>query len=185
MSKAVVVFAFENPENRDIVKDFENLIDHAKKSFEHLPAVEVFGAINDAAAGILDIVKTDGVETSNLVDHAKRELELIGENPDTIEGYLRVIRAFSSCGHSGGSASVAIPTINQLLQYKPLTDLTNDPEEWIHHTKEVWGEPGGIWQNVRNGEAFSTDGGKTYYLLSERADAGPEVTPIHTSKEKN
>ncbi len=25
-----------------------------------------------------------------------------------------------------------------------------------------------IWQNRRNGEAFSMDGGKTYYLISDR-----------------
>jgi hypothetical protein len=71
-------------------------------------------------------------------------------------------------GHSGGSASVAIPTINALLQFKNLRPLTNDPKEWVHHGEEIWGEKGGIWQNERNAEAFSKDGGKTYYLISEQ-----------------
>ena len=66
---------------------------------------------------------------SNLVRHARRELELIGEDPNWVEGYLDVIRAFAKMGHSGGSASVAIPTIHQLLQFKNLSELTNDPEE--------------------------------------------------------
>lgn len=115
---------------------------------------------------------------SNLVDHARRELELLKEEPETIEGYLKVIQAFADMGHSGGSAAVAIPTINELLQFKNLTPLTNNPDEWIHHTSETWGEPGGIWQSVRNPGAFSNDGGKTYYLVSEgRAN-------IYTSEEK-
>lgn len=104
---------------------------------------------------------------SNLVDHARRELELINEEPDTIEGYLKVVQAFADMGHSGGSASVAIPVIHELLQFKNLRPLTDDPVEWHHHGEDVWGAPGGIWQNKRNGEAFSKDGGKTYYLVSD------------------
>ncbi len=104
---------------------------------------------------------------SNLVDHARRELELIGEEPETIEGYLKVIQAFADMGHSGGSASVAIPTINELLEFKNLSALTDDPNDWFHHEEGVWGEAGGGWQSIRNPEAFSNDGGETYYLLSE------------------
>ncbi len=47
---------------------------------------------------------------SNLVDHAKRELELLGEDPKFVEGYINVIKAFADMGHSGGSASVAMPS---------------------------------------------------------------------------
>ena len=92
---------------------------------------------------------------SNLVVHAHRELELIGEDPDTIRGYLRVIQAFADMGHSGGSASVAIPTINRLLQFKNLAPLTDDPDDWI--------EVGyGLWQNRRCSSMFSEDGGRSY-----------------------
>lgn len=62
---------------------------------------------------------------------------------------------------------VAIPTIYQLLKQKNLTPLTDSPNEWLFHDEDTWGAPGGIWQNIRNGEAFSHDGGKTYYLVSE------------------
>ncbi len=120
---------------------------------------------------------------SNLVRHARRELELIGEDPEWIEGYLNVIKAFAKMGHSGGSASVAIPTINQLLQFKNLSDLTNDPEEWNHVSEEMWGKPGGIWQSARNPEAFSNDGGQTYYLLSEGGN-DTNRHPLHVSEEK-
>lgn len=92
---------------------------------------------------------------SNLVVHAKRELALIGEEPETVEGYIKVIQAFVDMGHSGGSAMVAIPVINRLLQFENLSPLTNDPEDWI----EV-GD--GLWQNRRCSRMFSEDGGITY-----------------------
>lgn len=111
---------------------------------------------------------------SNLVDHARRELELIGEEPATIDGYLKVVQAFADMGHSGGSASVAIPVLHELFQYKNLRPLTDSPGEWVDHGNS-------LWQNTRNGEAFSSDGGKTYWLLSERA-ASLEVTPLHRSE---
>lgn len=97
---------------------------------------------------------------SNLVEHAKRELELIGEDPYTIAEYLKMVQIFADMGHSGGSASVFIPTLNALLQFRNLTALTNDPKEWNKVQDNVW-------QSVRNPEAFSDDGGETYYLLSE------------------
>lgn len=122
---------------------------------------------------------------SNLVEHATRELQLIGEEPEFIAGYLRVIQAFADMGHSGGSASVAIPTINALLQFKNLKPLTDDPDEWMQHSEEVWGAEGGVWQNKRNGEAFSDDGGKTYYLLSDRDKYEDGATlPIYESEKK-
>lgn len=117
---------------------------------------------------------------SNMVDHAKRELELIGEDETTIEGYLNVIQAFANMGHSGGSASIAIPVLHELLQQKNLSPLTDNSDEWMFIAEDVWGTEGGVWQNRRNSEAFSNDGGKSYYLLSE---GGNDLRrePRHTS----
>lgn len=111
---------------------------------------------------------------SNLVSHAHRELVLLGEEPTTISGYLDIIQAFADMGHSGGSASVAIPTINALLSWKNLTPLTNDPDEWT-----LVGE--NMWQSQRNPEAFSYDFGLTHYLLSERQT---DPLSIHISQPK-
>lgn len=119
---------------------------------------------------------------SNLVDHAKRELEIIGEEPEVVEAYLKIVRIFAEMGHSGASAMFAVPVIEHLLAFKPLSDLTDDPEDWIHHGEDVWGEKGGIWQNRRNGQAFSKDGGKTYYLLSDNSNSKVQ-TMRYTSKE--
>lgn len=120
---------------------------------------------------------------SNLVLHARQELERIGEEPETIEWYLKVIQAFADYGHSGESTSVCIPTLNDLLQFKNLSPLTNDPKEWIMHAPEVVGVESGVWQSVRNSEAFSNDGGNHYYLLSE----GGRFThpyPLHETVKK-
>lgn len=114
---------------------------------------------------------------SNLVTHARTELTRIGEEPEVIDGYVRVVEAFASMGHSGGSASVAIPTLNALLQFKNLAPLTNDPDEW-ENVSEMSGYE--MWQNRRNSEAFSDDGGQTYWLLSEGGHSGSRA-PRHTA----
>lgn len=112
----------------------------------------------------------------SLVEHARRELELLGEERDTIDWYCRVIEEFASYGHSGGSASVAIPILQALLRFEALTPLTDAPGEWMDITEA-------LWQSRRNAEAFSEDGGTTYYLLSERQVAEDlSVTPLHRSE---
>ncbi|WP_234329377.1 MULTISPECIES: hypothetical protein [unclassified Streptomyces] len=119
---------------------------------------------------------------SNLVAHARRELRILGEDPDTIRGLCKVVQAFADMGHSGGSAPHAIAYLERLLRFQPLTDLTDDPGEWIDRYAEgMTSTP--LWQSRRNSEAFSTDGGKTYYLLSEQQAAGDiATTPLHHSK---
>ena len=97
---------------------------------------------------------------SNLVNHARRELELISEDPWTIEGMVKVVQAFADMGHSGSSAAICIQMLEDLLRFRNLAPLTNDPAEWSNVGDE-------LWQNNRNSEAFSTNGGITYYLLSE------------------
>lgn len=106
--------------------------------------------------------------TNPLVQHARRELEAIGEEPQITDWYCKVIEVFTEAGHSGASAGIAIPTLNRLLMFKNLGPLTNDPDEWHYHGPDMWDGKEGIWQNRRDGEAFSSDGGLTYTLLSER-----------------
>ncbi|MEU5660122.1 hypothetical protein ABZ802_31565 [Streptomyces sp. NPDC047737] len=119
---------------------------------------------------------------SNLVAHARRELRLLGEDPDTIRGLCNVVHAFARMGHSGGSAPYAIAYLEKLLKWEPLSELTDDPTEWIdRHAEGLTQSP--LWQSRRHSEAFSTDGGKTYYLLSEQQAAGDiATTPLHRTK---
>ncbi|WP_445520417.1 hypothetical protein [Streptomyces sp. NEAU-174] len=119
---------------------------------------------------------------SNLVAHARRELRLVGEDRDVIDGLCRVVQAFADMGHSGASAHYAALYLDKLLRYQPLSELTDNPGEWIdRHADGTTPTP--LWQSARNPEAFSTDGGKTYTLLSEQQAAGDmATTPIHHSK---
>lgn len=114
-------------------------------------------------------------QESNLVLHARRELELIGEEPDVIEWYVRVINAYRSFGHSGGSHMAVMPCLTRLLNFEPLTVLSDAPDEWIRHTPDMWDGKNHVWQNVRDGRAFSSDGGKTFTLL------GDESKYLHSS----
>lgn len=120
-------------------------------------------------------------QESNLVAHARRELRIVGEDQDVINGVCRVVQAFADMGHSGSAHFTAL-YLDKLLRYQPLSDLTDEPAEWIdRHAEGMTTSP--LWQSVRNSEAFSHDGGKTYYLLSEQEAAGDiATTPLHTSK---
>lgn len=63
-----------------------------------------------------------------------------------------------------------------VLRYFRRNTITDDPDEWC----EVgWG----MWQNrkAEQGEAFSDDRGRTYWLLSEGAHSRNR-NPRHTSK---
>ena len=120
---------------------------------------------------------------SSLVEHARRELVRIGETPETISGILDVVQSFADMQHSGFSATYTIGVLGKLLAFKPLSPLTDDPTEWSLISSEISGSSdglwqNGLWQNVRNPEAFSLNGGETYYVLSER-DIDP--TAFHTS----
>ena len=105
---------------------------------------------------------------SNLVEHAKRELELAGqwkEDPAYSQSIVAAVAAFASYGHSGGSASVAIEQLHRLLCFEALSPLTSDPDEWIDHSK-ISSAP--IWQNKRDTRAMSNNGGQTWWYVEPR-----------------
>lgn len=105
---------------------------------------------------------------SNLVDHARRELDLCGqtaEDPAYAASLIAAVAAFASYGHSGGSASVGIEQLYTLLQFRTLSPLTSDPEEWEDRSK-ISGVP--LWQNRRDSAAMSEDGGQTWTFVDDR-----------------
>lgn len=174
MSKAAVVFIMPEPTDETVEK-FQELVVKSKELFSNREDVTVYAAIRDAADEVNDVFESLR-EDGNLVSHAKRELERLNNDNDFNQSIIKAVRAFSSYGHSGGSASVAIPLLNDLLQFKNLTPLTNNPEEW-NDVSEMSGHS--LWQSKRNPEAFSEDKGVTYYLLSEENEKNGKV--IHIS----
>jgi hypothetical protein len=125
----------------------------------------------------------------SLVEHARRELELCGqyrEDPEFAASIVKAVEGFVSYGHSGGSAGVGIHMLNDLLQGKSLSPLTDDPAEWMHVGEQTPRTPTGkgqVWQSRRQSDAFSEDEGKTYYLVDDWSDNSDSFT-IHTSQHK-
>lgn len=122
---------------------------------------------------------------SNLVTHARRELEIAGLFDDDSDyggdigrAVISIVEVFSGQGHSGFSAAMTTDIAVRLLRYENLTPLTDNPDDWMN-VSEMPGQE--MWQNRRRSDAFSTNGGKTYYLLNEAQDAGG-MKVMHTSE---
>lgn len=125
----------------------------------------------------------------NLYEHALNELKILEDNcKDSDElnmqkvidnNILELIKIFSNQGHTGATASYVISILNRLLEYKPLTPLTGEEDEWEDISKYQNNTPG--WQNKRcpsifknekgaywvEGKIFSNDNGKSWYTSSD------------------
>lgn len=113
----------------------------------------------------------------NLINHAKRELELLGmyeKDPKdelgtelqikTADSIIAMIKEFCSVGHSGSSAEWTRDILHKLLGWENLTPITSNPDEWEDESERS-GYP--MWQNKRNPALFSKDGGKTWYNVNK------------------
>jgi hypothetical protein len=104
----------------------------------------------------------------NLVRFAEAELRRAGMFDEDADyrgelgrSVVRLVRAFASQRFSGYAARQAVLLLGRLLLFQPVTPLTADPAEWMPV------EPRGYSQSRRRPDAFSRDGGKTYYLLDD------------------
>lgn len=167
--KAVVAYVFEDPDNLDVIRA---VVSVSKPLFSKMEDLRIHAAVGDAADTIAFFTEngelpTDLPEESNFSKHARRELELIECDQEMIECLVKTAQAFSTYGHSGGSHSVVVEWLHDLLNFKNLSPLTDDPDEWMHVAEEMAGSPE-VWQNRRNPEMFSNDGGKTYYWVNDK-----------------
>lgn len=117
-------------------------------------------------------MRTDAeLEDSNLVAHARQELELTGwfdEDGDDVEfaeSLINAVREFARYGHSGGSASAATYMLHDLLQFKPLSAITSNPQEWMSVHEAMGGMA--CWQCTRQSSLFSYDAGRTWYNIDD------------------
>ena len=107
-----------------------------------------------------------GVIPTNLSDlskHAIGELSLIKEDTKIVLWYVSVIEAFNIMQLGPEATDHCLGTLNRLLRYENLAPLTDEPREWVQIGDE-------LWQSIRNRDAFSNNGGKTYKLYSENND---------------
>lgn len=80
------------------------------------------------------------LKMSNLIQHAKMELDAIGlteDSPDEMNQMMRkhilkMVQVFADEGHSGFSASYALSVLTRLLDFKPLGPLTGEDSEWVY-----------------------------------------------------
>lgn len=128
---------------------------------------------------------------SNLIDHANRELDILGypnlemealkdklsseerefdPNRELRKDLIQLVQIFAEQGHSGFSASYLVAMLTKILRFQALSPLTSDPDEWVDQSLLLNGNEKGqtMHQNIRNSEAFSYDGGKTYYLVGQK-----------------
>lgn len=103
-------------------------------------------------------------EMQPLIIHARREMTLAGTDDATASAYLQAIQGFLNLALPN---ETAIPEITKLLNTENLTPLTNDPSEWEHDDV--------FWWSTRNMNAYSRDGGKTYFILGDQS-VKPTVT---------
>lgn len=176
--KHLIIFVW--PREALLEEDFGTRMNLAKELFKDIPKVQAISVVGDTADKVLAVLGGPKETDSGLVLHAMRELALAGNDEDFNTSIIAAVEAFASYGHSGGSASVAIPMLHDLLQYKNLTPLTDDSDEWMN--VEMGDTP--CWQSRRNPQAFSNDGGKTYYLLSDIGDEN-QPKPIYKTAERN
>lgn len=101
---------------------------------------------------------------TNLAGHARRELELIGEDPKYVDSIVRAIEAFADYGHSGGSAEIAVEQLTRLLRFENLAPITDNPADWEDRSG-ISGYP--VWQNRRNPKLMSENCGKTYWDVND------------------
>ena len=128
-----------------------------------VPAVEI-------QEGLVDFAKTE-LAKAGLFDKDSDYDGMIGQS------VMALMKVFANQGHSGFSAQLTRAVFDKLVNFKPLSPLTNDSKEWnIIEGDDPRNPPNTptCWQSRRNPEAFSEDGGKMYYLLSDMEVQGKE-----------
>ena len=103
----------------------------------------------------------------SILKFAEQELDRIGMTADSDdemnvamrEHLLHMVNEFSKEGHSGFSASYALGCLEKLLDWKPLSPLTGEDDEWncIRHMGD---DP--VYQNKRCSRVFKGADGRAY-----------------------
>lgn len=123
---------------------------------------------------------------SNLEAHAEAEMRRAGlydkgSDYDGMipEAVMKLVRVHAAEGHSGASHWLTLQVFNKVINFKLLTPLTDNPEEWTQLGPDMMPEQ--TWQSRRQPSIFSRDAGKTWYDIDEKKEEGKPFT-IHRSE---
>ena len=129
----------------------------------------------------------------SLVQYAEAELDRIGMTDDgDMNGMMRkhlihMVKEFSDEGHSGFSASYALQCLKKLLNFKPLSPLTGEDDEW-GDVSSISGVPHyqnkrcfSVFKDGKDGEAYDIDGKVFWEWI--RTEDGREIKSYYTGRE--
>jgi hypothetical protein len=130
----------------------------------------------------------------SLVSYAESELDRIGmTEDDDMNGMMRkhllhMVKEFSEEGHSGFSGNYALQCLKKLLNFKPLSPLTGEDDEWTEVTR-MSGYPhfqnkrcGSVFKDGKDGEAYDIDG-KVFWEWYRDEEPGEPFKSHYTSFE--
>ena len=151
----------------------------------------------------------------SLVEFAEKELDIILKNCTDDEGrkmqkainrdILDIIKLFSEQGHSGFSAQYSMTMLKRLMDYKPLTPIEDNEEDWTKldydddlayqcsRCPSLFKDKQGRVYNVE-GKVFSDDNGHTWYTCGDSriyvelpydVPSKPEYVVIDNKQERN
>lgn len=105
-----------------------------------------------------------------LGDHAIYELGYQGITGTDYDNIVNIVGTFANYTDPEERAAIQ-QKVALLLGFKPLTPLTNEPAQWVERSSVL----GGLqeWQSKRDPDAWSHDGGLTYYYASETPAVHP------------
>ena len=101
----------------------------------------------------------------SILSHTEEELKRIGMGPecdsDDMNGMMRkhilhMMQEFANEGHSGFSASYAISILTRLMDFKPLSPLTGEDDEWMEVSEHMGRK---CYQNRRRSSIFKDEEG--------------------------
>jgi hypothetical protein len=121
---------------------------------------------------------------SNLLSYAESELNRIGMTEDSTDEMnvmmrkhiLHMMNEFAEEGHSGFSASYAINILTKLMEFKPLSPLTGEDDEWNLVGDEHWQNKrcSSVFKGV-DGSCYDIDG-KVFWEWYKNEDGKAEKT---------
>ena len=151
-----------NPDQTKILVSVDDIRDLLKANVQLLDHMETRqGQSNIRDHAIHELKLVEALAASDDANHSDKSNDIMDSYQNAVhDGVMDLVEVFISQGHSGMSAGWTQQLFMKLTNFEALSPLTDNPAEW----NEV-GE--NSWQNKRQSNAFSWDGGKHYYILND------------------